>query len=772
LFIPLLFGQDDAVQRLGKEAQALYAAKDYAAAKERAEAGAKAGSGDALVVLGQLYDLGNGVPRDNVKSAEFFQRAADAGNREGMHRLGVQRMVGRDVPRDYVIAMSLCRKAADLGSAAAAWEVARMYDNAWGVPRDYTEALRWYKASAEGGYAPGMASTGHMYQVGAGTPRDYAEATRWYQRAVEAGNSSAMLYLGELFDSGHGVVGGAKEVQDSAQAFAWFEKAAKAGNVAAMFRLAMAYEKGGGVQRNHGSALLWAQNAADRNLAEAIAWMKTQQHPAQSSPMTAGEPPVIQPAPIAGDPLARLINGSGRTSQQAQTQSQGEVGGGVFKVGGGVSAPSVLFRVDPQFSKEADRAKFSGTVLLSLIVDAEGKPQDIKVVKALGMGLDEQAIKALQKWKFRPGMKDGKPVSVRAQVEFNFRRVDGPSKPLPKPNDVGPVPDSGVVIGTASGRAALIALYRLRSDGTDESGLGSAFSFSNTSFREGSLYVNGIYEKLPNGHRAVAAVPRLNYLSFTAALDFRAETFGAKNDAILYGGIAYRWWGLGWKDGVLELTLNGGRFRHPFSESLLTEGDWHNVVCSVDLLSKTIRTWLDGWALAEVRLPDDFRLEVLGTNFETVDKNFTFTDYANGTAFQGSVKNLRIYSRAMSATEVQTLYRSIASDTAGNGSSNLVATSDPVYRAGNGVSAPRVLSQTRPEYSDAARNANLSGKVVLDVVVDTQGNFESARVLTSLGLGLDEKAIEAVRQWKFAPGYKDGKPVRVATPVEIDFHVQ
>lgn len=99
----------------------------------------------------------------------------------------------------------------------------------------------------------------------------------------------------------------------------------------------------------------------------------------------------------------------------------GGVGGGVFRVGGGVSQPAVIYKVDPEYSEEARKAKYSGTVMLSVIVDAEGKARDIHVVKSLGMGLDEKAIEAVEKWKFRPGMKGGQPVNVRATIEVNFR---------------------------------------------------------------------------------------------------------------------------------------------------------------------------------------------------------------------------------------------------------------------------------------------------------------------------------------------------------------
>src|SRR5665213_3056238 len=93
----------------------------------------------------------------------------------------------------------------------------------------------------------------------------------------------------------------------------------------------------------------------------------------------------------------------------------------VYKVGGGVSAPSVLSKVDPEYTTEAHDAKYSGTVLLSVVIGTDGKAHDINIVRPLGMGLDEKAVEAVQKWHFNPGMKDGEPVQVRAQIEINFR---------------------------------------------------------------------------------------------------------------------------------------------------------------------------------------------------------------------------------------------------------------------------------------------------------------------------------------------------------------
>jgi len=98
----------------------------------------------------------------------------------------------------------------------------------------------------------------------------------------------------------------------------------------------------------------------------------------------------------------------------------GGSGGGVFRVGGGVSAPRPIYDPDPDYSEEARKAMYQGTVLLWLIVGPDGKPRDVRVQHSLGMGLDEKAIEAVRQWKFEPAMKDGQPVAVEVNIEVNF----------------------------------------------------------------------------------------------------------------------------------------------------------------------------------------------------------------------------------------------------------------------------------------------------------------------------------------------------------------
>ena len=96
------------------------------------------------------------------------------------------------------------------------------------------------------------------------------------------------------------------------------------------------------------------------------------------------------------------------------------MGGGVYRVGGGVSAPAVLYKIDPEYSEEARKAKWQGTVVLQIVVDEHGLPKDMKVMRQLGLGLDAKAMEAVGKWRFKPGMKDGKPVPVLATIEVSF----------------------------------------------------------------------------------------------------------------------------------------------------------------------------------------------------------------------------------------------------------------------------------------------------------------------------------------------------------------
>ncbi len=80
-----------------------------------------------------------------------------------------------------------------------------------------------------------------------------------------------------------------------------------------------------------------------------------------------------------------------------------------------------MYKVEPEFSEEARKAKHQGVVVLSIEVDARGNVRNVRVQQSLGLGLDEKAIEAVSRWRFRPGLFDGKPVATEATVQVNFQ---------------------------------------------------------------------------------------------------------------------------------------------------------------------------------------------------------------------------------------------------------------------------------------------------------------------------------------------------------------
>jgi protein TonB len=132
-----------------------------------------------------------------------------------------------------------------------------------------------------------------------------------------------------------------------------------------------------------------------------------------------------------GDPLSKLMTpsngvgvGGGIGSNSGGGVGSGHggpgVGPGIFHVGDGVSAPRPIFTPEPEFSEEARKAKYQGVVVLNIVVGTDGRVHSPRVVRSLGMGLDEKAIEGVKTWKFDPSKKDGRPVAVEMNIEVAF----------------------------------------------------------------------------------------------------------------------------------------------------------------------------------------------------------------------------------------------------------------------------------------------------------------------------------------------------------------
>ncbi len=151
-------------------------------------------------------------------------------------------------------------------------------------------------------------------------------------------------------------------------------------------------------------------------------------------------PPIPMPQmPLLGDPKtaqtmvasngvgsgAGIGSGSGTGVGMGAGPGVGEgrgggIGGGLYRVGGGVSAPRPLYDPEPEYSEEARKAKYQGTVVVRCVVGPDGRVRDIQIPRTLGMGLDEKVIQTVKTWKFEPAKKDGQAVAVMIAVEVNF----------------------------------------------------------------------------------------------------------------------------------------------------------------------------------------------------------------------------------------------------------------------------------------------------------------------------------------------------------------
>jgi len=149
--------------------------------------------------------------------------------------------------------------------------------------------------------------------------------------------------------------------------------------------------------------------------------------PAMNLDMTFGDPQGV-PGPPSGGPGGGggigTGDGTGVGPGKGPGAGPGEGGGcceGAFSVGNGISAPIPIFSPEPAYSEEARKAKFGGIVTLWIVVDAQGVVQSVRIAKRLGMGLDEEAVKTVSTWRFRPALRQGVAVPVQVQVEVSFR---------------------------------------------------------------------------------------------------------------------------------------------------------------------------------------------------------------------------------------------------------------------------------------------------------------------------------------------------------------
>lgn len=143
--------------------------------------------------------------------------------------------------------------------------------------------------------------------------------------------------------------------------------------------------------------------------------------PNLGDPTTTVKGPASNGTGSAGGIGSGMSGGIGSGSGAGVGPGQGGgYGGGVYHVGGGVTPPVAIYAPEPEFSEQARMAKYQGSSVVEVIVDAKGMPRDARIIRPLGMGLDQKALEAVRQYRFKPAMLNGRPVPVMIDVVVDF----------------------------------------------------------------------------------------------------------------------------------------------------------------------------------------------------------------------------------------------------------------------------------------------------------------------------------------------------------------
>jgi eukaryotic-like serine/threonine-protein kinase len=222
---------------------------------------AAANRGDAAAqnALGVKYVAGeDGLPRDDQKAVDWYQKSAQQGFPKGQTNLGDMYLSGRGgLDKDSVEALSWYLKAADHNFPDAQYRLGYLYEKGIGAAQDVPRAVKLYRSAASEGYPDAQNLLGILLATGGdGVPQDDAEAVVWYRKAADQGLAKAQKNLGDMYYFGRGVD------KDYQEAMTWYSKAAEQQFADAQYRLGFLYEKGLGTQQSDQNALALYQKAA------------------------------------------------------------------------------------------------------------------------------------------------------------------------------------------------------------------------------------------------------------------------------------------------------------------------------------------------------------------------------------------------------------------------------------------------------------------------------------------------------------------------------
>lgn len=243
---------------------------------------------------------------------------------------------------------------------------------------------------------------GFQYLHGTGgLPKDYTKAEQCFRNAAEQGNVLAQFNLGMMCFQGNGI---AKNYEEAAK---WFRRASDQGNAPAQCMLGALYVEGLGVSKDYVQAYKW--------LALAVAGSPDSPTPfiQRARDMTSSLTEKMTPT--------QLEEARGQV-ERWEDEHVNKLDSGIYLLGRGVTKPVVLANPMPRYTEQARQARVQGSITLQCIIRKDGTVDTFKVLRGLGYGLEESAIRKIaREWRYIPATYKGKPVDVQVHIEVSYR---------------------------------------------------------------------------------------------------------------------------------------------------------------------------------------------------------------------------------------------------------------------------------------------------------------------------------------------------------------
>jgi TonB family protein len=475
----------------------------------------------------------------------------------------------------------------------------------------------------------------------------------------------------------------------------------------------------------------------------------------------------------------------------------------VYRIGGAVLPPQLIHKVEPQYAEKARRSGLEGTVVLYVVVDENGRPRDLKVVKGLGKGLDEAATKAVQQWQFKPGTKDGVPVAVSAQIEINFRLSDSVvTKTVgsdARQSETGAERTNGSADTHASypDRAVSDTLKTLAAEGSStapetanewEKGLGEKDSKT----RAKLLAFYATHADVPNYESVQKS--RARHIFWLILNDPEASVLGLPLSLINRSGepladeSSFQQGKALWQRQVLSKPDNLRVLEHAALFTMVAEKETsERFILALMQKDHTYTAWLgELYALAA--------LGITALDIKTGEP-LTASEAERQSQFgQRALSSLRVSStpeiirsaltvateasRKIASVGALPNYQTVCHDLVEKatvlnipyrvGCDGVEQPTPTRIRVGGNVQAANLIKKVAPSYPEQARAGRVQGTVRFTVVIGADGTIKEVQLVSGHPLLVDA-AAQAVRQWRYKPTLLNGRAVEVVTQIDVYF---